>query len=86
MTIVTGRSAQFLLVPKDEYIKQTGEYVGEFVADELWEMFNYFSEFGFGAAGKPEALNCTKEVALILTVIETNLGSSVCTSIAGSTS
>jgi hypothetical protein len=62
---VTGRKARFDLIPKDVYIQNTGQFVGEFVATELWEMFHCFVDIGFGAAGEPEALGNTREVAVL---------------------
>jgi hypothetical protein len=50
------------LIPKDAYIKNVGQFMGEFVATELWEMFHCFTDIGFGAAGQPEALRNTEEV------------------------
>jgi hypothetical protein len=50
------------LIPKDAFIKNLGQFMGEFVATDLWEMFNSFADIGFGAAGEPEALGNTKEV------------------------
>ena len=51
--LVTGRKARFDLIPKDVYIKHIGRFLGEFVATDLWEMFNCFTDIGFGAAGEP---------------------------------
>ena len=66
--LVTGRKARFDLIPKDVYIQNTAKFLGEFVATELWEMFNCFADIGFGAAGDPEALGNTKEVRFLMSV------------------
>jgi len=50
------------LIPKDFYISLLSPRMGEFVATDLWEMFNAFTDIGFGEAGEPENLNNTKEV------------------------
>ena len=60
--IVTGRKATFNLIPRDAYLKQTGQYVGDLVALDLWEMFNAFADLGFAAAGDAENLKNTEEV------------------------
>lgn len=62
LTLVTGRKARFDLIPKNSYMEIVGPRMGEFVATDLWEMFDFFNAYGFGAAGEPEALNNTKEV------------------------
>ena len=64
--LVTGRKARFDLTPKDVYIQNTGKFLGEFVATDLWEMFNCFTDIGFGAAGEPETLGNTKGVAVLI--------------------
>ena len=64
--LVTGGKARFELIPKDTYIQSVGQYLGDFVALDLWEMFNCFADIGFGAAGEPEVLDNTKKVCLVL--------------------
>ena len=64
--LVTGRKARFDLIPKEVYIQNTGKFIGEFAAIDLWEMFNCFADIGFGAAGEPEALENTKAVAILI--------------------
>lgn len=59
---VTGRKAAFNLIPRDVYLKQLAPYLGDFVALDLWEMFNAFADLGFAAAGDPENLKNTEEV------------------------
>ena len=51
----------------------TGQYMGEFIATDLWEMFNAFAEIGFGEAGEPENLNNTKEVQISTPDLRTDL-------------
>jgi hypothetical protein len=60
--LATGKKAKFNLIPKDAYIKMLTPVMGAFVATDLWEMFDFFCTCGFGEAGKPAALNNTKEV------------------------
>lgn len=62
LTLVTGRKARFDLIPRDAYIQNVSQFMGEFVAIDLWEMFYSFTDIGFGAAGEPEVLRNTKEV------------------------
>jgi len=50
------------LIPKDAYIQATGQFLGEFIATDLWEMFYCFADIGFGEAGEPQNMNNTKEV------------------------
>jgi hypothetical protein len=59
---VTGVKASFDLIPHQAYIQALTPYLGEFVAIDLWEMFQAFSDIGFGAAGEPEVLANTKGV------------------------
>jgi hypothetical protein len=64
LNVVTGKKARVELIPKDAYIANTGKYMGEFVATDLWEMFHAFADIGFGEAGEPQYLNNTKEVLI----------------------
>ena len=64
LNVVTGKKARVDLIPKDAYIANTGKYMGEFVATDLWEMFHAFADIGFGEAGEPQYLNNTKEVLI----------------------
>jgi len=63
---VTGRKARFDLIPRDVYIKNVSQFMGEFIATDLWEMFHSFADIGFGAAGEPEVLNNTKALGIHL--------------------
>jgi hypothetical protein len=70
--IVTGRKAKFNLVPKEAFLSQTGQYMGDFVALDLLEMFYAFAEIGFGAAGDPENMKNTEEVVYPLPISDVN--------------
>ena len=72
---VTGRKAAFHLIPRDVFLKQTAQYLGDFVALDLWEMFNAFADLGFAAAGDPENLKNTEEVPLFSIVTKHSLES-----------
>ena len=82
--LVTGIPARFDLIPKDIYLQIVGQYLGELVALDLWEMFYAYADIGFGAAGEPEALENTKNVQFS-SVIEADFLSSACISILGLT-
>jgi hypothetical protein len=62
LIVVTGRKARFQLVPKDAYISTIAPVMTEFIAIDLWEMFQSFADIGFGEAGEPEHMNNTKAV------------------------
>jgi len=63
---VTGGKARFDLIPHQAYIQALSPYLGEFIATDLWEMFQAFSDIGFGAAGEPEVMANTKELGIHL--------------------
>jgi hypothetical protein len=84
ITLVTGKKARFELVPKDTYVQSVGQYLGTFIAVELWEMFNYFADLGFGTAGEPEVLDNTKKVRFKFYFRTSYMGSSVFTLTHGS--
>jgi hypothetical protein len=59
---VTGVSARFDLIPKDEYINSVGPYIGKLAGLDLYDMFFSIAEFGYAAAEEPEALKNTADV------------------------
>jgi hypothetical protein len=63
LTVVTGRKARFDPIPREAYLSAISPYLGDFVALDLWEMFNAFADVGFAAAGEPENVQNTKDVS-----------------------
>jgi hypothetical protein len=47
------------------YINALSPLMGEFVAIDLWEMMQFFGEFGFGEYGEPEAVKNFESVRFV---------------------